>query len=250
MLQKIPTKWLLFFLIIGVAIIGFAVVVQDKHLDLWGVKIGQSNAQLRQELLQARKDLAFTVPIEKFQEAQTQLKEEASKNLQLTDELDRLKKEIQQAKAESKAAKGASVEARRLRARIKQLTAELKEATLVLEATKGELTSSIGQSRKLAIELNKLKDAQVSISKNKLRAFFQQLAELEVKAFSVGPNNKAGFVTAFNSIVKSLKAELRQDSYVQTLSGINSKATFIEIAPYLRDQSSQIRKYLKETYLK
>lgn len=250
MVDKIPTKWLLFFLIIVISFVGFAVVFQDKPLDLWGMKVGESNDQLRQQLLQARQDLESTVPIEKYQDAQTKLKQEASKNLQLVGERARLKKQLQQANAKLKAAKGVTVEVRKLRTRAKQLTKQLEEIRSVLETTKRQLTSSIEQNRKLTVEVNKLNKALALISKNKLRAYSQQLADLEKKASSVNRLNKAGLVTAFNTIVKSLKADLRQDSFVRNLSGINSKAPFIIIGPYLKNQSSQIRQYLNETYLK
>ncbi len=238
-LKNIPTKWVTIFVLIGllsvVVLVGYSVMFQNKPVELWGIKVGESTEDLRKQLQKAQDEIESRVPLEKHNSLLGRLKEAESRNSQRSSEVDNLK--IQFKQREDK---------------INQLTKELEETKLALETTNRDLQLSRQEAQKLSAQLNEMKkkDYISPMVKKRLEAFSQQLSELEKQAISLDTQNGWALITSYNNILKSLRKEIPNDTYVQNASELKSEGSIFVLGPSLRTASSQLKYYLERAYLK
>jgi hypothetical protein len=130
-----------------------------------------------------------------------------------------------------------------------QLSKELEEAKATLGKAMRELQPVKDENYKLSLQVNELKktlDASV-LTRKKIQAFVQELARVEFgKAFP----REGGAIEGYNVILRSLKKELPNDSFVQNSKELDVNIEWGILAPMLGNTSSQLRGYLDTTYLK
>lgn len=238
-LEKIPTKWLILFaaafLLFISVVVGYAVLFQNKSVDFFGlIKVGESLDDLRQQLDKAKAEINSRVPREEYNALIAKLKQTESKSSQGTSDVNVLKVQFKQREDT-----------------ITQITKEIEETKLALATAKRELQSARDQAQRIAAELDELKKKQVgSIPQKKIQAFIQQLVSLEKEAPSMDGYNQTALVTSYNNMLKSLKKDLPNDTYIQGASELSPSSSWSYLGPALKLFSAQLKNYLEQTYLK
>jgi hypothetical protein len=112
-LKTLPKKVVTILAVLTVIFIGFlllyVVVYRDRPVEIWGIKLGERDDELRKQLLKARADIESRIPPETHTAILSRLKETESKIAQLTKagesrifqlnkEIDNLKVQLRQAK--------------------------------------------------------------------------------------------------------------------------------------------------------
>jgi DNA repair exonuclease SbcCD ATPase subunit len=234
--------------VLAVIFIGFllsyVVVYRDRPVEIWGIKLGERDDELRKQLLKARAEIESRIAPETHAAVLARLKEAESKISQLTKEaesrISQLNKDVGNLKVELKQRED----------RASQLTKELEEAGTTVGNARQDLQVVKEENQKLIIQLSELKKELDSsrLIKKKIQAFADDLAVLAM--FGHISSNQGGFVDQYNNILKSLKNELPNDFFIKSVQELDPNATGTTVGLKLANGSQQLKGYLDKTYLK
>ena len=238
-LKNIPTRWLIIFMQIGllsvIVLVAYSVMFQNKPVELWGIKVGESTEALHKQLQKAQAEIESRVPSEKYNAVLAPLREAESKISQQSSDIDNLKKQLKQ--REDKPS---------------QLMKDLEETKAALGIARKELQLSKEENQKLIAQVNEMKkkDEPSFIFKKKIEAFSQQLSEIQKQGPNLNSYDQWAVVTSYNNILKSLKKDIPNDSYIQNTVELNTGGDWSYLRAAVTSGSSQLKNYLERTYLK
>lgn len=197
-----------------------------------GIKVGERDDELRKQLLKAQAEIQARVTPEAHNVVLGERKGLEAKLSRANQDLDKLRTEIKENDG-----------------RVGQFSKELEEAKATLGKAMRDLQSAKDENHKLSLQINELKktfDASV-LTRKKIQAFVQELARVE---FGKEFPREGGTIEGYNVILRSLKKELPNDSFVQTSKELDVSIDWRILAPMLGNTTSQMRGYLETTYLK
>jgi myosin heavy subunit len=248
-LKTLPKKVVTILAVLTVIFIGFlllyVVVYRDRPVEIWGIKLGERDDELRKQLLKARADIESRIPPETHTAILSRLKETESKIAQLTkageSRIFQLNKEIDNLK----------VQLRQSEDKVGQLTRDLNETSTTVGNARRDLQLAKEENQRLIARLNEMTKTLDSSdsTKKRLQFFAADLAGL-ARAGSGMSSNQGGVVEQYNNILKSLKNDLSNDSFIQGVQELDPSAVWITLGPRLYNGSQQLKDYLEKTYLK
>jgi DNA repair exonuclease SbcCD ATPase subunit len=248
-LKKLPKNLVIVLVVLAVLFIAFlllyVVVYRDRPVEIWGIKLGERDDELRKQLVQARAENELRIAPETHAAALARLKEAESKISQLTKEaasrISPLNKDVDNLK----------VQLKQREEKASQLTKELEETSTTAGNARRDLQLAKEENQRLIARLNEMKKTLDSSdsTKKKLQFFAADLGVL-ARAGSGMSSNQGGVVEQYNNILKSLKNDLSNDSFIQNVQELDPSASWITLGPRLYNGSQQLKDYLEKTYLK
>lgn len=274
-LEKIPAKILigivLFVLVFMTLLITYSVAVQNRPIEIWGIKIGETDDELRARLRKVQAESDSKVSKEIHQNALNRLKEADSK----------IAPEVHQAalarlkEAESKASLP-SPESSKLRSQLKErddkigeLTKQLTESKRINEILAKDLADVKGKIEVVTVELHgsqknfseisrqhkdqtKKLEEMVSLEKrNILTGYIRQFEDLEKRSgTTIDDYIELSYVRQFNDVLTALKKELPNDIYIQNVTPLWLTGNRHSFSSSLKSTGARIRVYLEQRYLK
>jgi chromosome segregation ATPase len=249
-LKTLPKKLVIRVVVVTVIFIGFlllyVVVYRDRPVEIWGIKLGERDEELRQQLQKAQAEMALKIAPETHAAVLARLKEAESKVSQLTKEtesrISQLNKDVGNLKVQLKQRED----------RASQLTKELEETNMTLGNARRDLQLAKDENQKLIIQLSELKkeldSSRLILTKKKIQALADDLAVLA--KFGAISSNQGGFVDQYNNVLKSLKNELPNDFFIKSVQELDPNAIGTTVGLKLANGSQQLNSYLEKTYLK
>jgi hypothetical protein len=238
-LKRLPKKLVIVLVVLAVLFIGFllsyVVVYRDRPVEIWGIKLGERDDELRKQLLKARAEIELRIAPETHTAVLVRLKEAESKISQFNKDVDNLKVQLKQRED-----------------RASQLTKELEETSTTVVNARRDLRLAKEENQKLIIQLSELKktldSSRLVLTRKKIQAFVDDLDELaKLKGVS---SNQGGLFDRYNLILKSLKNEFANDFFIQSMQEIDPNAMGTTVGVRFSNASYQLKNYLEKTYLK
>jgi hypothetical protein len=238
-LKTLPKKYLIRVVVLAVIFIGllllYVVVYRDRPVEIWGIKLGERDDELRKQLVKARADIELKIAPETHAAVLARLKEAESRISQLNKDVGNLKVQLKQRED-----------------RASQLSKELEENSITVRNARRDLQLAKEENQKLIIQLSELKktldSSRLVLTRKKIQAFVDDLDELaKLKGVS---GNQGGLFDQYNLILKSLKNEFANDFFIQSSQEIDPNATGTTAGVRFSNASYQLKNYLEKTYLK
>ena len=238
-LKKLPKKLVIVLVVLTVLLIAFlllyVVVYRDRPVEIWGIKLGERDDELRKQLQKARTENELRIAPETHAAALARLKEAESKISQLNKDVGNLTVQLKQRED-----------------RASHLAKELEETNTTVGSARRDLQLAKEENQKLIVQLSELKktlDSSRSVlTRKKIQAFVDDLDQL---ANLKGVNsNQTGLFDQYNLILKSLKNEFANDFFIQSTQELDPNATGTTAGVRFSNASYQLKNYLEKAYLK
>jgi len=190
LLQKVPKKVLVFLIgflvVVLVLVISFAVLVQKRPVEFWGLRLGESVEDLQRKLAAAETELRGRVPAKVYEGAKERSAEAETRAQDLLRELDQLKRTVAEMQAAAQKAASASdllrrsgTEVSQLRAQIADLTKQARETESALSEWQKKYEASAAREKNLSAELDTVRRTYAGIFTVLVSGAFQKITVVE-----------------------------------------------------------------------
>jgi DNA repair exonuclease SbcCD ATPase subunit len=188
--QKVPNK--VFVILIGllvvvlVLVLSYAVLVQKRPVDLWGLRLGESVEELQTKLAAAEAELRGRVPAKLYEEAKERGAQAETRAQDLLRETDRLKRTAVEMQATAQRAATTSDLLRRSETEVGQLRAQVADLIKRARETESELSewrkkyeASAGRVKNLTEELDSVRRTYAGVFTVLVSGTFQKITVIE-----------------------------------------------------------------------
>lgn len=188
--RKVPKTVLVSLIVLLVValvvVILYAVLVQNRPVDLWGLRLGQSVEELQTKLAAAEAELRGRVPAKLYEEAKERSAQAETRAQDLLRETDRLKRTavemqaaIQRASTTSDLLRRAETEVSQLRAEVANLTKRVKETESELSELRKKYEASAGRVKTLTEELDSVRRTYAGVFTVLVSGTWQKITVIE-----------------------------------------------------------------------